>query len=354
MHSGKERTGADEDMHTPGLVAAIIVNWNNWPDTIACLASLRRLRWPRLVVVLVDNGSDDDSQARIRQWLAGEIDALPDRNLRPGALVRNCPDRPHFAVLQPDEPWPDHLDESGAVALVPAGENRGYAAGVNVGLRLAARLAPDYFWLLNNDTVVSPGALRSLVAAMVPETLVAGGLALQAETGRIQALGARFLRPIGKHLHRGEGLAPNRRTLDELASGRFDYVPGASMLVRRELVERAGEMNEEYFLYCEEIDWMDAADAGGRMTLAPTSVVWHVEGASAVRRSEAQSLVSAYHSLRSRLLFTRNRNPAWLPSFLAALAGKCLLFAVRGQWRKAALFFRVLPALWDGRRRCNF
>jgi len=105
---------------TAPKVEIIILNWNRFRDTAECLESVFRIRYPNFSVVVVDNGSEDDSAAQ----------------------VENTFDR---------------------VTLIRNRENLGYAEGNNVGIRHALENGADYVWLLNNDTVVDREALAALV-----------------------------------------------------------------------------------------------------------------------------------------------------------------------------------------------
>lgn len=110
-------------MSRPPLVYIVILNWNGWQDTLACVTSCCALTWPEYRLLVVDNGSTDGSEAILRDRLAtGE-------------------------VLQ-------------------SGGNLGFAGGNNVGIRHALAAGAEYVWLLNNDTEVAPDALSELVAAL--------------------------------------------------------------------------------------------------------------------------------------------------------------------------------------------
>ena len=106
------------------LVGVVILNWNGLQDTLACLASLRQVDYPReqLVILVVDNGSADGSSERLR-------------------------------------------NEAG-ITLIELDKNHGYAAGNNVGICRAIQMGCQYVLLLNNDTCVAAGFLRPLLMAL--------------------------------------------------------------------------------------------------------------------------------------------------------------------------------------------
>src|ERR1700747_2146681 len=101
-------------------VEIVVLNWNGWRDTVQCLTSLRRLSYDDFRIIVVDNGSTDDSVQQIRQ-------KFPD------------------------------------VSIIEAGANLGFAGGCNLGIRHAIRDETEYLWLLNNDTTVDSRALGAMV-----------------------------------------------------------------------------------------------------------------------------------------------------------------------------------------------
>ena len=122
--------------------AIILLNWNGAADTIECLASLYRTT-SRFHIVLVDNGSEDNSVARILCYL--KENGLPHRNIKAGEQLDSAPAERECIVYE-------------------AGENLGFARGNNAGVRLLATCPPDRYLLLNNDTIVEADFLERLIA----------------------------------------------------------------------------------------------------------------------------------------------------------------------------------------------
>jgi N-acetylglucosaminyl-diphospho-decaprenol L-rhamnosyltransferase len=237
-------------------VRVVIVNYRTGGDVVACLRALA----PEVAalagtdVVVVDNASGDDS-----------LDVLD------GAIAR--------------EGW------QGWARVVAAPLNGGFAYGNNLAVRPALLEAdpPDFFWLLNPDTEPRPGALRELLAfcAARPQVGIAGS-SFETATGELWPHAFRFpsiwseiasalrLRLVGRLLAR-------RVVLLTMGSEpeRVDWLPGASMLVRRAVFEQAGLMDEGYFLYFEETDFcLAAARAGWQCWYVPGSRVMHIAGQS--------------------------------------------------------------------------
>lgn len=307
-------------------VYIILVNWNGWQDTIECLESVFRLEYPNYNVVVCDNASTDGSLEQIRLWAQGR-NAASCSNSELGHL--SDPPVPKAIVFGEYK----HPGEFGLLSacprlvLIQCGANRGFAGGSNIGLRFAlAHGDCDFVWLLNNDTVVRPDALLRLVERMRerPEAGICGSTLLcYSDVTRVQACGgASYNKWLARSRHLGMGLRFDQIPEQEAIERRMGYVMGASMLVRKSFLERIGLLNEEYFLYFEEIDW--ATRASGKFTLAYSSrsVVYHKEGRSigSSHLRKKRSLVSERFAARSRLIFTRKYFPGVYPFVVIMVA----------------------------------
>ena len=177
----------------------------------------------------------------------------------------------------------------GWASLIRAPRNGGYAYGNNLAISeaLESENAPGLILLLNPDTIVHAGALRTMVSFMEshPDVGICGS-ALEDADGRLQHTAHRFPSPLGE-LSRGARLGALQRVLgpwlDQAPSGRdikaCDWVSGASMMVRREVFQKVGLMDEKYFLYFDEVDFCArAARAGYRSWYVPTARIVHLEG----------------------------------------------------------------------------
>jgi GT2 family glycosyltransferase len=306
-------------------VYIILVNWNGWKDTIECLESVFRLRYDDFRVLVCDNGSPDGSVEKILQWASGH-------------LAAECENSTLRFVTQPPLPKPiptlritpgENVDLSAQnepLVLIEAGKNLGFAGGNNIALRRVLAFDDfDYVWLLNNDTVVDPDALKNLVKTLEsrPDAGLCGSTLLyyrHPET--VQALGGSIYNPWTARVgHIGCGLDRERIPPPGWLESRIKYVVGASMLVKKDFIKEVGLMNEDYFLYFEEIDWASRGKERFRLAWSPESIVYHKEGASigTARSAKARSGVSEMYGTRSRVLFTRRYYPYALPSVCTAI-----------------------------------
>ncbi len=312
-------------------VAIVLVNWNGWRDTIECLESLLSLRYPDYRIVVCDNGSSDDSLCRISAWAQERGIRAPEYN-RSEAEAGGSSD-----------------DAVPPITLIRNGSNLGFAGGNNVGLRYGLASGDfEYFWLLNNDTVLEPDALTRLVARMreEPSIGICGSTILNyKKRENILVLGGgRYISWLGLPWHHGRFYQYAPDIDRELAEKRMNYVEGASMLLSRRFLEQVGLMNEEYFLYFEELDW--AMRARGRFWLgfAPASIVYHKVGASIGTSSNPvrKSLICDYYNIRNRILFTRRFYPLALPTVYLVLVAELLLRLLCGRWKRAVMVLGLM------------
>ena len=306
----------------------VLLNWNGWRDTLACLNSLFDVRATPCRVLVCDNGSHDESVVQLSAWgqmrFGNRFERLTRRDVDRGVS----------------------LHKETKLALIENEANLGFAAGNNVGVRLAMR-SPDclYFWLLNNDTTVVPDALARVVARAESDPtigLCGSTLIYHHNQQMVQAFGgSTYNRFSGKSRHIAAfaslSTVPTDPTETEKA---MSYVVGAAMLVRRAYLEEIGLMQEDYFLYYEEIDWCTRGKKKFRLGYAPDSHVFHKEGASIGTDPAGGTPLSMYYLFRSRIRFTARFNPELLPLVFTACAWDIFKLLVKRKFPLAKAAFR--------------
>lgn len=284
-------------------VFVVMLNWNQEADTRECLASLRRCAAPPLRVLLVDNGSRDGS---------------------PGRIAADFPE----------------------VEILRQPRNLGFAEGNNVGIRRALEQGAAWILLLNNDTLVDPGFLESLVDALkrVPEAGIAGSkIYCYPDRETLWAAGAAIDWAQGRQFHIGAG-EHDRSQYD--VEREVDYVSACCLLARREVFEKAGLLDPRYFIYFEETAWsVRAARCGFRILYVPRSRIWHK--VSAAMKTESPD--SAYYLTRNRLLFLTEHGPedrrrSYRYFYTTRPLRLGLTLVARGRF---ALGGAILHGLWD-------
>ncbi len=283
-------------------VAIVLVNWNGGRDTIECVSSLRDLDYRPFFVIVVDNASHDDSVERIGR-------AAPE------------------------------------VTIVDAGANLGFAGGNNLGIRLALDRGADFVWLLNNDTIVDPGALGPLVdEARRTGGLVGSAILRYPDTDVVWAAGGGSSRSSARTWH---GYA--EQPVQALPHEPFDvgYVPGCSLLFPASSLDAIGPMPEDYFLYFEDAAWCEEAHRHGLPTrCVPASRVFHKES----RSTGLWSPRMRYFFVRGAMIFTRAYRRRWLPATWYFLRHHLVNHVLRGRFAALPPTVRGMVAGLGARR----
>lgn len=178
------------------------------------------------------------------------------------------------------------------VDLLQSGRNGGYGFGNNVALRhaLSASSPPDYCWLVNSDAFVEPGALRALVDYLDAHPAVGVASSFVHGTDGSQHAAAFTFPSVWSEIESSARFGPLSRLLaarrvarsvPERSTDDVDWVTGASMMIRRSVLEQVGMFDESYFLYFEETDLCRRARAAGfRVGFVREASVAHLHGAS--------------------------------------------------------------------------
>jgi GT2 family glycosyltransferase len=337
-------------------VYIVILNWNGWHDTIECLESVFKSIYPAFRVIVCDNHSEDNSIEYIREWAEGRLTLdVTERNQLKHLLLPPVPKPIRYLMRDESEinGSNDSNDDGTRLMIIKNRDNYGFAGGNNVGLRYAlARNDFDYIWLLNNDTVVAPDALSHLVERMTGAQnigICGSTLRFYHNPDLIQALGgANYHQWLGVATKIGAGQRSPVAIDQKTAESKMDYVVGASMFVTKPFLTDIGILNEDYFLYYEELDW--AIRAKGRYTLgyAAKSIVFHKEGASigSNRTLKQRSLTGDYYLIRNKIFFTQKFYPYALPTVYGVILVAIMNRIKDRMWQNAWVMFKVLLAPW--------
>ncbi|WP_080056184.1 glycosyltransferase family 2 protein [Spirosoma aerolatum] len=240
------------------LISLITINYNQAAVTCDLLESTRALTYPRYEIIVVNNGSKDDLAERIAQG-----------------------NYPHVKYI--DSP-----------------DNLGFSGGNNLGIRYAQG---DYYFLLNNDTIVTADLLEQLLAPFAENPavgVVCPKIRYYDQPTIIQYAG---YHPLNEYTGRTWAIG-----LMELDQGQHDkpgstwFAHGAAMLVSRTVLERAGSLDDSFFLYYEELDWSARIRrAGFTIYYQPKALIYHRESMSVGKMNP----MKVYYHTRNRLWFMR-------------------------------------------------
>jgi GT2 family glycosyltransferase len=289
----------EADLRAPGVsavpdvsvapdVSVVIVSYNTRALLGACLMALLDSIGVTLDIFVVDNASPDGSA----DYVAGAF--------RDVTLIRN-------------------------------GENRGFAAANNLALRHARG---RHLLLLNPDTVVQPGTIAALAAALDahPDAGITGPRVLHVD-GTVQSCGYWYPTLLGEIRQSRSAnalarlvLGESRATPDPERACDVDWVDGCCLMIRRAVIDRIGPLDEQYFLYAEELDWCRSArKAGWRVVTTPQAEMIHLGGQSSTQvKAPALALL-----VETRLRYYRKHDG--LP--VALLVSIVYVLGCLRQWR---------------------
>lgn len=289
-----------DQMGMPSL-AIVIVNWNSFPVTANCLESLKELDYPDFEVVVVDNGSEDDS------------------------VIRFEGDFPEVTLLQ-------------------NAENRGFTGGNNTGIQYALDKGIDLIMLLNNDTIITPAFAGVLIKRLMADESIGAvqpKIMYNQERDVIWNAGGFF---------NAFFFLSKTRGLDEKDIGQYDqpidvdWITGCCFLIRSEVVRQIGLLDDKFFIYYEDSDWsFKIRNAGLRMRYEPQAVIYHEVGMSNEnRKGHNEGNVSPfthYMVVRNHLFMVRryakgvNKIGAWANQFVR-LSTFIVYFILRRRFTK--------------------
>ncbi len=280
-------------------VAVILVNWNGFDFSMACLHSLRKVDFPDFKVVLVDNASQQQEGRRLKK-------AFPE------------------------------------IELIENSANLGFAGGNNTGIRFALEQGFSHILLLNNDTEVDPDFLGEMMRKFQQDPgigVVQPLILFLQEPKKIWSAGGRWMPSLGRAITLGDR---EPRADFRIQKSELDWATGCCMLISREALLKAGLLNEQYFAYFEDVEWsLRFRQVGFRIHLAEKAIIYHEAGASSKNQTSEGTLspVVFYYNVRNQFFLIRSM----LRGFRSLTAvgyhlGRFMLwigyFALRGRFKK--------------------
>lgn len=242
-------------------VSIVILNWNGYHDTVECLESLRKIKYPNYNVIVVDNGSNGNDAELLKEKYSSYIDLLNNKI------------------------------------------NKGYANGVNIGILYAREhYSPEFFLLLNNDTIVANDFINQMVKVACDEQIIGmvGPMVyFYGSLNKIESVGGIL------DMWTGQAQLNNHGQTD---TGQFSNMKiadwfGSCLLLKSSVIKTVGLWDEDYFVYWEDVDYgIRVKKAGYKIVCAQDAKIWH-KGAASV--SLRQSGFGEYFMMRNQVRFMR-------------------------------------------------
>lgn len=215
-------------------VSIVILNWNQRDMTLACLRSLKKISYPSYEIILVDNGSTDDSIPAVRK-------------------------------------------EFPEIEIIENGRNLGVAGGRNVGIEYVQQKGTDYLLFLDNDTVVDKDFITEMVRVGEEDRkagILTGKIYFYSDPERIWCAGG-SLSLYRRHI--------SATGYDEIDKGQYDdlrevdHVAGCCLMIKKKVIDEIGILDQNFIEYfTEDTDWcLRAKKKGYRIMYVPEAKLWH-------------------------------------------------------------------------------
>ena len=282
-------------------VFVVIVNFNRTRETLECLRSVGNLEikdnW-QLKTIVIDNSPEKTLKKEIKKF--------------------------------------------SNVKLIETKQNTGFAGGNNIGVKYALKNKADFVMLLNNDAFIAPKALIYLIEAIVkkgnigiigPKIYFAPGFEYHKQKYQKKDLG-KIIWYAGGHID-WQNIMGVHENIDKIDKGQFskpkeaEFISGCCMLIKKEVFEKVGLLDEKYFLYLEDMDFcVRSKKAGFKLFFEPKAIVWHKNLGTSKKTASG---IQAYYYTRNRLLFAFKYAD---PRAKAAIFKESLKLLIKGNSRQ--------------------
>lgn len=304
----------------------IVLNYKGWKDTIECLDSIFQSKDADYKVIVCDNGSDNDSLYYIENWAKGKLSV---QDINKNTLLKNhLPSRPEYLLWN----QPKYESYDAPLLLVDNKKNKGFAAGNNVGIKIAMTQEDcESLFILNNDTIILADTIKNGVDQLKKYSntgVCSTNVKYYNEPSKSAWMPSFYLPIIGTEVGHKPRFIKN-------------FLPkytGMSFFVTHEFIQNVGLMEERYFLYYEEFDWSYKMKDKFSMTIAKDSIVYHKEGQS----SSYCSPLSLFCMIRSNILFSRWYYPQFFLIVYCIWWMRFLKRVVTGKWDEGKIILKFL------------
>ncbi len=309
------------------IISAIILSFEETETTIACLESLIHLSPSLTTIIVCDNNSSEDCKQTLLDWGTNQFRTE------------------NIAVF--DNGFTDQPIRQAKFVFIQNGANIGFAQGNNPGIRYALACGSGFIWLLNNDTTVHPEALKHLLSCSKQDqsNIIGSTVVFDDDKTTVQCAGGCTYNPATTIFKPAMGGTKVKDAVNmNNPPPHLDYIYGASLFVKQQVFQKCGLLNEDYFLFYEEIDLCRRAlKAGFKPRWCRDSIIYHKVSQSVGKPNASDRKKTAfanYHENLSTLLFTRRFHPFLLPfAMLFRFSGKLAMTLKRGN------FYLIKPLL---------
>lgn len=242
-------------MKNKSSVYIILLNYNNYSDTIECFESLQNITYQNYNIVIIDNNSLNNSMHYLKEYLDGNKQKYIYYNLKKEAVLPSTKNK--------------------FTTLIQSGHNGGYGYGNNIGIKYALNNNADYILILNNDTVVDKRFLEPLVETCENDDkigIVSGKIYFYDKPNTIWFNGGKFHPCTTKVEH----VNFNEKDIGQKPLVDNTFISGCVWLIPKKVFKTIGFINEEYFMYVEDLEFTQRVlQAGYTLNVSEQSHIWH-------------------------------------------------------------------------------
>ena len=231
-----------------------MVNYGQAELTLKCIDSVKRSRDVGFKIVVIDNNSPDNSYQVLKSKLADDV------------------------------------------VLIKSEKNNGFAAGNNIGIKYALNHNADFIMLLNNDTEIDENMIAILASYVDENTTVSPKMYYYDRPDTLWFAGGKYLKNTGRFVHVGENMMDSIKYSKQT---QCDFLTGCCMMLSAKTIRKTGLLDEEYFMYMEDIDYSLRLKSNNiKLIMVPEAKLWHKIGSSS---GGEKSKLAVYYGNRNRL-----------------------------------------------------
>ena len=272
-------------MNLTPKVAIIIINYNHNKETLNCIESILNSTYNNIILYVIDNGSE-----------------IKDYNL----LCSSIYDR--------------------RIILIRQNTNVGYAKGVNIGFKESSKNNPDYYLIMNNDTIIDKNAINELVLAAKKHNncaIVTGKVFNMEEPDTLQYIGQKC-----KNKNKLQ-YPPYIKNTKEKDIGQFDFEIELGMaddifwIIPNKIYKNVGNYSPDFFLYGEQNDYaLRVIKQGYKLIFTPKAKIWHHHHLTTGSCEEGLKKIKFWNSYAELLLAYKHLSSFWFINFYIKMAFK--------------------------------
>lgn len=267
-------------------VTIVLLNYNGYEDTIACFESLQNITYQNYNIIIVDNNSPDKSMDKINKY-----------------MVEKELENVFFESFNKAMNYPEKLP---AVSLIQSAYNGGYGHGNNIGIKYALKNSVDYVLILNNDTIVEPSFLEPMVQMCEKDKgigIASGKIYFYDRPDTIWFNGGKFSACKAKVTH----FNFNEKDTGQIVKEPITFISGCMWLVPKNVFHVVGLINEEYFMYVEDLEFCQRVlNKGYTLKVLTEGSVYHKVGSSTQGRFSSFSVFWRTRNMNKFISYMEN------------------------------------------------